>query len=67
MKYSLERADNNTKAERSVFVVALSKFSRFRTRQRENTFADMYGWLNSLDKDRIFFDYSCYLCNAAMR
>ena len=44
MKYSLERADNNTKAERSVFVVALSKFSRFRTGQRENTFADMYGW-----------------------
>lgn len=41
MKHGPSRTANNTKAERSVSVAALSKFSRFRTGQRENTFANM--------------------------
>ena len=41
MKHGPSRTVNNTKAERSVSVAALSKFSRFRTGQRENTFANM--------------------------
>ena len=38
MKYSLERADNNTKAERSVFVVALSKIFQIPNRTTRKHF-----------------------------